>query len=450
MLARAQLRIIGVASLAGLLFGFDTAVIAGATQALRVNFDLSPAGLGMAVAAALWGTLCGALFLGKPGDRFGSRTLLRFIGALYAVAAIGSALAWSLSSFVVFRFAIGIAIGGSSVLAPVYIAELSPAERRGSLVSLFQVNIVAGILLAYVSNFALDGLLTAAVAWRLKFAVAAVPSAAFLAALWFIPHSPRWLISQGREQEATASLVRLGDTNPVATVADIVQSASTDEGARAASLSWRLHRWPIMLAVGLALFNQLSGINAILYYLGDIFRAAGFGTASADAQSIAVGLTNLIGTLIAMSLIDRVGRRRLLLIGSVGMAIAQFGVAAILWTGLHRGGLLWLLMLFVVSFAISQGAVIWVYLSEIFPTPVRARGQSLGSATHWLANAVISSAFPMVAALSQAVPFACFGFMMALQFGLVLYCLPETKGVVLEHMEAAMHARARASGSNSA
>jgi len=202
-----------------------------------------------------------------------------------------------------------------------------------------------------------------------------------------------------------------------------------------------------MLAVGLALFNQLSGINAILYYLGDIFRAAGFGAASADAQSIAIGTTNLIGTLFAMSLIDRAGRRQLLLIGSVGMALAQFAVAAILSSGLYRGWLLPLLILFIVSFAFSQGAVIWVYLSEIFPTPVRARGQSLGSATHWIANAIIATGFPMVAAISQSAPFAFFGLMMALQFGLVRRYLPETKGVVLERMAAAIHARTPASGS---
>jgi MFS family permease len=397
---RTSLAIVITASLAGLLFGFDTAVISGVTHALRMEYSLSPAGLGATVSAALWGTLIGALASGVPGDRFGSRNTLRFIGGLYTIAALGCALAWNLPSFVVFRFLVGLAIGGSSVLAPVYIAEIAATERRGVLVGLFQFNVVFGILLAYCSNFAVASLVTQPYAWRIKLAVAAIPAAVFFVLLFTIPDSPRWLALQGRME----------------------------------ALCWSRHRRPIILAVTLAMFNQLSGINAILYYLGDIFTAAGFSSMSADLQSVAIGATNLIATIVGMSFIDRIGRKALLLIGAVGTAIALAGVAVIMGTGTHRELLLPLLVGFIASFALSQGAVIWVYLSEVFPTAVRARGQSLGSATHWIMNAVVSAVFPAVAAYSTATPFAFFALMMALQFVVVLIAFPETKGVDLEKM----------------
>jgi MFS family permease len=397
---RTHIAIVIIASLAGLLFGFDTAVIAGVTHSLREVYSLSPAGLGATVSSALWGTLIGALAAGPPGDRFGSRNALRFVGGLYIIAALGSALAWNLPAFVVFRFLVGLAIGGSSVLAPVYIAEVAPAERRGALVGLFQFNIVLGILLAYCSNFAVASLLAGPAAWRIKLAVAALPAIVFSGLLFRIPDSPRWLALQGRVE----------------------------------ALSWARHRRPILLAVTLAMFNQLSGINAILYYLGDIFTAAGFSSLSADLQSVAIGATNLVATLVGMTFIDRLGRKPLLLIGAVGTAIALAGVAVIMLTGSHREWLLPLLIGFIASFALSQGAVIWVYLSEVFPTAVRAKGQSLGSATHWVMNAVLSAIFPAVAAYSTAMPFAFFALMMALQFVVVLVAFPETKRVALEHM----------------
>jgi sugar porter (SP) family MFS transporter len=439
MLARSQLRIIIVASLAGLLFGFDTAVIAGVTHDLRAAFALSPAGLGFAVSTALWGTLFGALTMGRPGDRFGSREVLKFVGLLYLVAALGCALAWNLASFLVFRFMIGVAIGGSSVLAPVYIAEASPAERRGALVGLFQINIVIGILAAYTSNFMVALLIAGPALWRCKLAIAAVPALLFLVLLFFIPQSPRWLIHRGRLAEATASLRRLGSTDPAAAI-DYLSGAQAPSPAGTQGLSWRRHGKLIVLAIGIGMFNQLSGINAILYYLGDIFGAAGFSSLSSDLQSIVIGATNLLATIVAMTLIDRTGRKPLLLIGSVGMALAQGGVAAIMAFNSARALLLPLLVMFIAAFAISQGAVIWVYLSEIFPTPVRARGQSLGAATHWIMNALISGLFPAIAALSTSIPFVFFSLMMALQFVLVLWFLPETRGVQLEQMAAAMGA----------
>jgi sugar porter (SP) family MFS transporter len=437
VLARSQLRIIVVASLAGLLFGFDTAVISGVTQALRVAFALSPAGLGIAVSAALWGTLFGALTMGRPGDRFGSRDVLKFIGLLYLGAALGCALAWNLPSFLIGRFLIGVAIGGSSVLAPVYIAEASPAERRGALVGMFQINIVVGILLAYVSNFLVAQSIAGADVWRWKLAIAVLPALVFLLLLFFIPQSPRWLLHRHRLADAAASLRRLGSPDPAAVISAIT-AAESSAGGSSQGLSWHRHRKLIVLAVGIGMFNQLSGINAILYYLGDIFAAAGYGSLSSNLQSIAIGATNLLATIIAMTLIDRTGRKRLLLIGSVGMALAQGGVATVMALNTGRALLLPLLVAFIASFAISQGAVIWVYLSEIFPTAVRARGQSLGSATHWIMNALISALFPAIAALSKSVPFVFFSLMMVLQFVLVLWFLPETKGVSLERMGLAM------------
>jgi sugar porter (SP) family MFS transporter len=429
---RTHVAIVIAASLAGLLFGFDTAVIAGVTHSLRMEYSLSPAALGATVSSALWGTLMGALAMGAPGDRFGSRNTLRFIGALYTIAALGCALAWNLPSFVVFRFLVGLAIGGSSVLAPVYIAEIAPAERRGALVGLFQFNVVLGILLAYCSNFVVASLVPGPAAWRIKLAVAAIPAAVFFLLLLTIPDSPRWLALKGRMDAAVASLKRLGIADSQAVAAQLRQAQP--QHPVTGTLSWARHRRPILLAVTVAMFNQLSGINAILYYLGDIFTAAGFSSLSADLQSVAIGATNLIATVVGMSFIDRLGRKALLLIGAVGTAIALAGVAAIMATGTHRELLLPLLVGFIASFALSQGAVIWVYLSEVFPTAVRARGQSLGSATHWVMNALVSAVFPAVAAYSTSLPFAFFALMMALQFIVVWLVFPETKGVALEQM----------------
>lgn len=420
-----------VASLAGLLFGFDTAVISGVTQSLREVFHLSPASLGTAVSSALWGTLCGALFMGKLGDRFGTRDMLKLVGLFYLVSAVGCALAWNLPSFIVFRFIGGIGIGGSSVLAPVYISEIAPAQRRGALVGLFQFNIVLGILAAYLSNFALSAVLSGADVWRWKLLSGAVPAAVFLSLLFVIPQSPRWLAVKGRLADATTVLHRLGIQDAAAQLSAYLRSAPFKGSS---GLSWRAYRRPILLAISLALFNQLSGINAILYYLNDIFRAAGFSSMTADLQSVAVGAANLLATVAALAVIDRLGRKRLLLIGAVGMALALSGVSLIMATGEGRAWLLWLLIGFIASFAFSQGAVIWVYLSEIFPSAVRARGQSLGSATHWLANAVISVLFPVVAAATTALPFAFFALCMVVQFAVVWAFFPETRRATLESL----------------
>jgi sugar porter (SP) family MFS transporter len=430
-----RLRVVISASLAGMLFGFDTAVISGVTGALREVFALTPSALGWTVSSALWGTLLGALTLGWPGDRFGSRNILRLIGLLYMISALGCALAWNLSGFILWRFLAGIAIGGSSVLAPVYLSEIAPARRRGALVGLFQANIVAGILLAYGSNFFVARSLSGADVWRYKLAVAALPALLFSILMFTIPQSPRWLALKGRVAEASASLRHLGNAHPQAQLAEFATDRTAQNGGRP-TLSWAAHRRPILLAIALACFNQLSGINAILYYLGDIFAAAGFSGVSADAQSVAVGATNLIATFLGMALIDRLGRKMLLILGSIGMALALLGVSLVMANDAARGSLLVLLIAFIVCFALSQGAVIWVYLSEIFHTAVRARGQSIGSATHWLMNALISVIFPVIAAHSKAVPFAFFSLMMVLQLIVVSLYFPETRGVSLEGIAA--------------
>ena len=419
-----------IASLAGLLFGFDTVVISGVTGALRAVYHLSEANLGLVVAAGLVGTFIGALFMGRLGDMMGGRDALRVIAAMYIVASLGCALSWGLMPFVVFRFVLGLAIGGSSVLAPVYISEIVPAERRGALVGLFQFNIVFGILLAFLSNYAVSQVLTGEDAWRWKLGLAAVPAGVFFVLLFAISQSARWLVAKGRMDEALASLQRLRIPDPAAMIAEFSRS---DIGQ--GRLSWAQHKKPILFAMLLALFNQLTGINAILYYLSDIFSAAGFSSVSAEQQSIAVGGANLVATLLGMSLIDRMGRKRLLTIGAAGCAVALAGVAVIMATGQGQAWLLALLILFIVSFAFSQGAVIWVYMSEIFPTPVRATGQSLGSATHWVVNALIAAVFPMVAAQTRALPFVFFAACTVIQLVVVAKFFPETKGVELEDME---------------
>jgi SP family arabinose:H+ symporter-like MFS transporter len=423
-----------VASLGGLLFGFDTAVIAGATRQLAETYALSPAALGITVSSALWGTVLGALFAGKPSDAFGRRISLRILAILYVISAAGCALSWDWYSFLVFRIIGGLAIGGSSVISPTYIAEIAPASKRGRLVGLFQFNVVFGILLAYFSNYLVGLAHFGSADWRWKLGVAAAPAALFLIMLFTIPESPRWLAKQGRSAEALGVLEQMGDADAPGELRAIQESLQGGDVHREQLFTWR-YRFPIFLAITIGLFNQLSGINAILYYLNDIFERAGFDRLSSDLQTVAIGLTNLIAVIFAMSLIDRFGRRKLLLIGSVGTAICLAGVALIFTTGRYPSLLLWCLVGFIASFSFSQGAVIWVYISEIFPTSVRAKGQSLGSFTHWFMNAIISGFFPVVAAFSKAAPFYFFAAMMALQFIVVFVSFPETRGITLEEME---------------
>jgi sugar porter (SP) family MFS transporter len=429
---------VAAAALAGLLFGFDTAVISGVTSDLRDLFGLSANALGITVSIALWGTLIGALCAGWLGDRFGSRDALQLMAVLYFISGLGCALAWSWLSLVSFRFIGGLAIGGSSVLAPVYISEIAPARKRGALVGLFQVNIVIGILVAYLSNYLVGQLHLGSNEWRWKLAVTAAPAALLFVMLVGIPRSPRWLILRGRVDEARNALLRIGTQHIDVELAQISASTSQFDVDTRARLPWMNLRKPVFLAVAVAMFNQLSGINAILYYLNDIFASAGFGKMSSDLQAIAIGGTNLLFTILAMTLIDRIGRKRLLLIGAVGTAACLGWVAHIFSSGTGQQFLIWTLIGFIAFFALSQGAVIWVYISEIFPTAFRARGQSIGSGTHWFMCALISLTFPAIAAHSHAAPFWFFAAMMMLQFVVVLWFFPETKGVSLETMSERM------------
>ncbi len=427
-----------VAAIGGLLLGFDTAVIAGVTRDLTRIYTLSPASLGLTVSSALWGTIIGAIFAGIPGDRFGRRDSLRGLAVLYLVSAIGCALAWNWGSLVFFRIIEGIAIGGSSVLGPMYIAELSPAKWRGRLVGFFQFSVVFGVLLAYLSNYLIGLLGFGDSEWRWKLGISAVPAAFFLALLFTIPRSPRWLVSKGRTQEARQVLQLTGEEDFEHSLREIIESIDLEHKRSEDRLFSRQYRAPIFLAVSIGVFNQLTGINAILYYLNSIFESAGFSKVSGDLQSVAVGATNLLFTIIAMSVIDRFGRKILLLVGSVGMALCLAGVAAIFFLGTNQRLLVWLLTGYIAAFGFSQGAVIWVYLSEVFPNRVRAKGQSLGSSAHWVMNAFISGIFPVMAASSGGFPFLFFALMMVVQFFVVLWWYPETKEISLEQMQKKM------------
>lgn len=432
-LSRSLIQSTIVAALGGLLFGFDTAVISGTTAGLTNTFHLSPDNLGFTVAVALFGTIIGSLFAGIPGDRYGRRASLRGMAVLYLISAIGCAFAWDWPSLLIARFIGGLGIGGSSVLGPMYIAEIAPAKWRGRLVGFFQFNIVAGILVAYLSNYLIGVAIGGAEEWRWMLGVSGIPALFFLAMLFAIPESPRWLAKRGRRNEARTTLVAIGEEQVDRELAEIETSLHSDTKGEQL-FQWR-YRFPIFLAMSIALFNQLSGINAILYYINDIFARAGFSKTSGDLQAVLIGLTNLVFTTIAMTVIDKAGRKTLLLIGSVGTVICLSGAAAIFLTGSHENLLVWLFVGYIAFFAFSQGAVIWVFISEVFPTRVRAGGQSVGTFTHWAANAIIAWKFPTVAAYSRGLPFVFFAVMMAVQFFVVLTIYPETKGVSLEDME---------------
>jgi len=432
---RIVLRSAATGALGGLLFGFDTAVIAGATHALSDHFSLSTWQLGFTVSIALWGTVFGALSAGKIGQRLGSRATLQIMAVLYVLSAVGCALAWSWPVFLAARLLGGIGIGGSSVLGPVYIAELAPAEYRGRLVGLFQINIVVGILLAYFSNFVISALHTGALEWRLDFGMSSIPAVFFLLMLLTIPESPRWLAMRGRSTEALATLQQLGGSDPAAELNAIARSIHVESTLKQESLFQRRYRKPIVLAALIAAFNQLSGINSVLYYLNDIFVSAGFSRVSGALQAVVIGLVNLVATLFAMTLIDRLGRRTLLLIGCAGMVFNLLGICMIFVTGHGRDRLLFLVAAYIACFALSSGAVIWVYMSEIFPNEVRVQGQAMGSTVLWVMNGIISQLFPLFAAKSSSLPFAVFAGVMALQFVLTLIYFPETKGLSLEQLQ---------------
>jgi len=423
-----------VTALGGFLFGFDTAVISGAEKAIQQLWQLNAFEHGFTISIALIGTVLGAMFGGIPSDRLGRRQTLRWIAVLYLVSAVGAALAPAWVPFMVFRFLGGLGVGASSVTAPLYISEISPAHSRGKLVGLFQFNIVFGILVAYLSNYLLANV--GEHSWRLMLGVQAVPAVAFLLFLFRVPESPRWLLLHGRLAEGRDVLRIIGPDTVDADVAAILTAQSL-AGQQSESLWARQYRTPVLLAVAFAFFNQVSGINAIIYYAPRIFEMTGLGQGAALLSSAGIGLVNFCFTLLGVNLIDRFGRRTLMLVGSVGL-IATLGLVARAFYNQTFTGYTVpvLLFVYIAFFAFSQGAVIWVFISEIFPNAVRAKGQALGSSTHWVMATIIAFTFPWFAEhLGGGHTFAFFCAMMVLQLIFVLRFMPETKGSSLEQTE---------------
>jgi len=423
------------AALAGFLFGFDTVVISGAEKTIQSLWSLSPGLHGITMASALYGTVVGSLLGAWPADRFGRKATLLWVGVLYIVGAVGSGLAQNVGSFIIARFAGGLGIGISTVVAPMYIAEIAPPKSRGRLAGMFQFNIVFGILIAFVSNALLAGI--GENAWRWMLGVAAFPSLLYALFCFAIPESPRWLLSRKGDREAGMQVLQRIQPNAsesvIAAEADKIMVVST---ARVSGRFWtRQLRKPITLAILIAFFNQLSGINAILYFAPRIFELTGLGAKAALLQSIGIGLTNLVFTFIGLWLIDRLGRRTLLYIGSFGYIVSL----SLVTFGFFKEHYLIIptcIFAFIAAHAIGQGAVIWVFISEIFPNRHRAQGQSLGSFTHWIFAALLTTFFPkMVSALPPGYVFSFFMGMMCLQLLWVKMMVPETKNVPLEELQ---------------
>ena len=425
------------AALAGFLFGFDTVVISGAEQKIQALWGLSDWQHGLTISMALWGTVVGSLVGSWPTDRLGRRQTLFAIGVLYFVSALWSALASDMYSFIAARFLGGLGIGISTIAAPLYISEIAPPANRGRLAGMFQFNIVFGILVAFVSNALLAGL--GDQSWRWMLGIVAVPAAIFSVLSLRLPESPRWLIAmRGQRAEAIAVLAQVNATMNIAQVeamADEIAAASTHEVQGAQGFFTQRMRVPILLAFLIAFFNQLSGINAILYFAPRIFELAGLGKSAALLQSIGIGVTNLIFTMLGLWLIDRIGRRSLLYIGSFGY-IASLGLCS--WAFFSGNYLIVpaCIFAFIAAHAVGQGAVIWVFISEIFPNRHRAHGQSLGSFTHWIFAALLTLFFPtVVSAFAPGSVFLFFTGMMVLQLLWVATLVPETKGIPLEQIQ---------------
>ena len=426
------------AALAGFLFGFDTIVISGTEQKIESLWNLSSAMHGLCMSAALWGTVLGSLVGGWPTERFGRRKTLLCIGILYFVSAVGSGIAHEKYFFMAARFIGGLGVGVATVVSPLYISEISPARMRGRLAGLFQFNIVLGILVAFVSNYIIGHCLNQSVAWRWMLGVEAIPALLYTLMCFTLPESPRWLIAHAGQREAAVEIFHkinpdLSGTEIVALADSVALSVGHD--ADASKFFTRRLQIPILLAVMIAAFNQLSGINAILYFAPRIFEWTGLGEKSALLQSVGIGITNLIFTYVGLWLIDKVGRRTLLIIGSFGY-IASLGTCV--WafnTGTYTIVPL-CIFAFIASHAVGQGAVIWVFISEIFPNRNRAAGQSLGSFTHWIFAASLTMVFPlMVETLLPATIFGFFCCMMVLQLLWVKFAVPETKGFSLEEIQ---------------
>ena len=424
-------------ALAGFLFGFDTVVISGAEKTIQSLWGLSPGLHGIAMASALYGTVVGSLLGGWPADRFGRKATLLWIGVLYFVGAVGSGVAPNVATFIIARFIGGLGIGISTVVAPMYISEIAPPKHRGRLAGMFQFNIVFGILIAFVSNALLAGV--GENAWRWMLGVAAFPSLLYALFCFGLPESPRWLLSRKGDREAGMQVLQRIEPEAsqaeIASEADSIMAASSEKASSGHFWTRRLSK-PILLAILIAFFNQLSGINAILYFAPRIFELTGLGAKAALLQSIGIGITNLVFTFVGLWLIDRLGRRTLLYIGSFGY-ITSLGLVAWAFFTEHFSIVPICIFAFIAAHAIGQGAVIWVFISEIFPNRHRAEGQTLGSSTHWIFAALLTTFFPkMVAAFPPGYVFAFFAGMMVLQLIWVKTLVPETKGVPLEQIQA--------------
>lgn len=426
-----------VVALGGFLFGFDTAVISGAEQSIQAYWTLTSVEHGLTVSIALIGTVIGSLVGGIPCERIGRRNTLMVIAAMYLVSSLGTAFATNWHVFLLFRFLGGLGVGASSVTAPVYISEIAPADKRGRLVALFQFNIVLGILLSYFSNYLIGQ--EGETAWRWMLGVQAFPSLLFLILLQLIPESPRWLIlKKGKLEEAAAVLKVIMPLDYEVEIENIKNSQQRNSGsANVNQLLSRKYRFPVLLAVAFAVFNQVSGINAIIYYAPRIFEMTGLGRNSSLLSTVGIGVVNFIFTIIAINFIDRIGRKTLMLIGSIGL-IATLGLVAQAFYSHNFSGwsVIIYLLFYIAFFALSQGAVIWVFIAEIFPNQVRAKGQTLGSSTHWVMAAIIAFSFPMLAEkLGGGNTFLFFSIMMVLQLLFVWKVMPETKGKSLEQIE---------------
>ena len=421
-------------ALAGFLFGFDTVVISGADLALQQLWPRGEVFHGFVVmSSALWGTVLGALFGSFPTDALGRKKTLILIGFFYFISAVGSALANDPWTFAVFRFIGGLAVGASTIAAPAYISEIAPALNRGKLVALYQFNIVFGILIAFLSNFLISEIDEQA--WRWMLGVEALPAFIYTALVWLVPESPRWVLIRKKDREAAKKVFQ--KLNPNLNPDDEINRIHVDhEGSdQRESIFMRKYRFPLMLAFLIAFFNQFSGINAFLYYAPRIFEIAGLEKSSALLSSVGIGLTNLLFTLLGMFLIDRIGRRQLMYAGSVGYIISLSMIALAFyldWKGMAVPGFLFL---FIAAHAIGQGTVIWVFIAEIFPNHLRAKGQAFGSSVHWILAAIIPSLMPvLISSIGITSVFASFAFMMVLQLIFVWRMMPETKGVTLEDL----------------
>ncbi|MDR2816891.1 MAG: sugar porter family MFS transporter [Proteiniphilum sp.] len=420
-----------IVALGGFLFGFDTAVISGVEKSIQQLFDLSAWVHGFAISSALIGTIIGAIFAGKPADRYGRRPLLFIIAAGYLLSAAGTALAPNIVLFILFRFLGGIAVGASSVVAPMYISEIAPAHVRGKATASFQLNVIIGILMAFVSNYLLRN--SGENAWRYMLAVLALPSALFFIGLFFVPESPRFLIKAGRKEKAASILekIRTGDIKQE--IAEITKNLNEKDGR----LFSRIYTKSIMIAFLVAMFNQFSGINAILYFAPRIFELSGLPESTAFFHPVIIGITNALFTLLGLMIVDKVGRRTLLIIGSAGMALCLFPVAILFFMHSPSGLLLVFLVGYILFFAASTGTVIWILISEVFPTGVRGNGQSFGSFTHWFFAALITFFFPVISstyANGAAYIFTFFGIMMIIQLFTAWKYFPETKGKTIEEI----------------